>query len=68
MMKDTFYFTLVAVFVLSRFLSLFGHEDKRLDQKAKVNFKIFDVINWETNNYNTHFPISQKVKVIRKTF
>ena len=21
--------------------------------KAKVSFKIYDIINWETNNYNT---------------
>ena len=27
---------------------------KRLDKKTKVNFKIYDVINWEINNYNTH--------------
>ena len=29
----------------------FGHEDKRFDKKAHVNFKIFDVTEWETNNY-----------------
>ena len=27
---------------------------KRLYKKAKVSFKIYGVINWETNNYNTH--------------
>ena len=32
----------------------FGHVGKRLDKKAKVIFKIYNVINWETNNYNTH--------------
>lgn len=26
---------------------------KQLDQKAKVNFNISDVINWITNNLNT---------------
>ena len=26
---------------------------KRLNKKIKVNFKIYDVINWETNKYNT---------------
>ena len=31
----------------------FGHVEKRLDKKAKVNFTIYNVINWETNNYNT---------------
>ena len=29
----------------------FGHEDERFDKKAQVNFKIFDVTEWETNNY-----------------
>ena len=33
---------------------LFGHIEKRLDQKNKVNFKIYDVTIWETNNCNTH--------------
>ena len=36
----------------------FGHVEKRLDKKVKVYFKIYDVINWETNNYNTY--IAQK--------
>ena len=26
----------------------------RLDSKSRVNFKIYDVAIWETNNYNTH--------------
>ena len=30
------------------------HVCKRLDKKAKVNFKIYNVANWITNNYNTH--------------
>ena len=28
--------------------------------KAKVNFKIYDVTDWTTNNYNTH--IAQYLK------
>ena len=32
----------------------FGHAPKRLDLKTKVNFKIYDVTIWLTNNYNTH--------------
>ena len=28
-----------------------GHAGKRLDEKVKVNFKIHDITNWETNNY-----------------
>ena len=29
----------------------FGLVEKRLDRKAKVNFKFYDVLNWETSNY-----------------
>ena len=32
----------------------FGYLEKQLDQKANFSFKIVDVKNWETNNYNTH--------------
>ena len=35
-------------------LTFFGHVGKWLDKKAKVNFKLYDVRNWETNNYNAH--------------
>ena len=28
----------------------FGYAGKRLDKKAEVNFKIYDVPNWDTNN------------------
>ena len=48
MMKNAFYFTLTVIFVLKIFNfcpDLFGHVAKRLDKKAKVNFKIYDVIN-----------------------
>ena len=56
-MKNAFYFTLKALFVLKifKFLSwLFGHVAKRLDQKDKVNFEFYDVTAWLINNYNTH--------------
>ena len=33
---------------------------KQFNKKAKVNFKIYDVTNWITNNYNTH--IAQYLK------
>ena len=33
---------------------IFGHAGKRHDKKAKVNFKIYGVINWETNNENAY--------------
>ena len=54
MMKNN-YFTLKSLFVLKTLKYLcqvFGHVQTRTDQKAKINFKIYDVINWETNNYN----------------
>ena len=37
----------------------FGYVGKRLDKRAKVN-KNYYVINWKTNNYNTH--IAQYLK------
>ena len=33
---------------------LFGHVGKQLDNKAKFDFNMYDVINWKINNYNTH--------------
>ena len=35
----------------------FGYVAKRLDKKAKVNFKIYDVTELETNDYNTHIAL-----------
>ena len=38
-----------------KFLSwLFGLVEKQLDEKNKIYFKTCDVINWDTNNCNTH--------------
>ena len=54
---------LKALFVLEihRFLFLlFGYVEKRLNKKAKVNFKIYDVTDWTRNNYNIH--IAQYLK------
>ena len=31
----------------------FGHVGERLKKRDTVNFKIHDIINWETNNYST---------------
>ena len=56
-MKNAFYFILKALFVLKilKFLSwLFGHVEKRLDQKNKINFKIYDFTAWLTNNYSPY--------------
>ena len=57
MVKNAFYFTLKALFVLGifTFLSrLFGYVRKDLDKKDEVNFKIYDVTDWTTNDYNKH--------------
>ena len=57
-MKNAFCFTLKALFVL-KILNIifspdsFDHVGKRLSGKAKVNFKIYDVIYCETNNCST---------------
>ena len=51
--KNAFYFTLKALFVLNifQFLSrLFGHVEKQLDKKNKVEFKTFDVTTWLASN------------------
>ena len=39
---------------------LFGFLEKPLDKKVKVNFKIYDVLDWTANIYNTH--ITQYLK------
>ena len=61
LMKNVFYFMLIAIFVLEIFPFLpwlFGYN--RHDEKAKVNFKIYDVTDWTINNSNKH--ISQYLK------
>ena len=57
MMKDAFYFILKAFFVLKVgkfFYDILAVQEKGLDWKDRVNFKIHDVTTWLTNNYNTH--------------
>ena len=53
MTKNAFYFILksLTVFNIFKFLPLLFWS---CTKTAKVNFNIYDVINWETNNYNTH--------------
>lgn len=53
-MKNLFYFILKAQFILKTFTFLpcfFGYVEKQLDKKIKVNSKIYDVIDWTSNNY-----------------
>ena len=62
-MINVFYFILKALFVLQIFkiLSLlFSHVEKRLDWKYQVNFEIYDVRTWLTDNCNAH--IAQYLK------
>ena len=57
MMKNVFYFILEAPFVLNILNfspDFFGYGGKRFDMKINVNFKLYGVINWIANNYNTH--------------
>ena len=69
MMKNAFYFMLKALFILKIFKCsawLFVHvEEKQLDKKDKVNFKIYDVTGWQINNYKTH--IAQYLKKERQS-
>ena len=47
LMKNTFYFMLITLFVLEIFAFLscyFGYVGKLIDKKAMVNFKVFEVI------------------------
>ena len=37
---------------------------KQLDKEAKVDFKNYDVTDWERNNYNTYRPKYQVVKAM----
>ena len=56
-MKTAFCLILKALFVLEIFIFspwIFGYVEKHLDQKAEINFKIYDAVDWTTNNYNTN--------------
>ena len=56
-MENVLYFILKALFDLKifNFLSwLLGHVEKTAWLEEKVNFKIYGVTTWLTNNCNTH--------------
>ena len=57
-MKNVFHF------VLKFYPDFIDHVGKRLDKKAKVDFKIYDVTNWTINNRSC--TISQEVKPTRQ--
>ena len=55
-MEIALHFMLKALFILKIFTFwswLFGHVEKRFDKKAMVNFKIYDITDWTTDNYST---------------
>ena len=57
MTKNVFYFIVKALFILKIFKffrAFFGDVGKRLDKRTNDSFKIYEIINWEVNNYNTH--------------
>ena len=51
------YFTL-KLFLFLRFLNFcpdfIDYIEERLQKKAKLDMKVYDIVNWEANNYNTH--------------
>ena len=65
-MKNAFYFMLNALFFrkISKFLSWrFGPVRKWLDKKAKFDFKIYDVADWEAKKLQyTYWPNISKNK------
>ena len=66
--ENAFYFNLKACFVLKIFkcfVYFLVMQKKRLDQKTKVNFEIYDVLVWLTKNY-AYCPISHKLKATRQ--
>ena len=51
MMKNAIYFVLKVLFIFKIFgLHFFGQVGQCLDKKANVNFKIYGVTTWDTNN------------------
>ena len=45
----------------------FIYVEKQLDQKAQVKFKIYDIENWEINNFSTHI-VQYLKKAIKMKF
>ena len=57
MIKNAFYFMLKALFIHDIFIflfCLFCYAEKQLDEKDKVNFKMYDVTDCTASFYNTH--------------
>ena len=47
------------LFFVLKISNFFGHAGKRLDKKAKVNFKVYDVTNLEKVTIHILFSISK---------
>ena len=65
-MKNAFHFNLKVISTLKIFKScadFFGHVGRRLDKRAKVSFKIYDITKLVTNNFNTNFTEYLKKKM-----
>ena len=63
-----FFISSLKLFSFFKYLSFchdfFGYVGKRLYEKAKIIFKIYDVRRWETNNYNSSKGnVNQTMKV-----
>ena len=60
-MKNAFIWKGLFVLKIFTFFSwLFVHVGKPFDKKAKVNFKIYDVTDWEANNKHILSNISRR--------
>ena len=42
--------------ILNFCIDFFAYVEKQLDKKDKFNFKVYDVLNWKTLNYNAYIP------------
>ena len=51
MIKNTFYLTLSLFF---KYLKMFCHVEKQHNKKARVNFKIYDVMHWKKKIITIH--------------
>ena len=62
------YFNLIVIFLtyLNFCPDFFSHVGKQLDKKPKVYCTIYDVTNWETNDWSTYIGQSQEVKAKRQ--
>ena len=56
MVIDVFYIFLKALSVLKIFFCSYflGYVEKRLDKKAKADFNVYDVRNWNKSKCNKH--------------